>query len=146
MHLTSRKVVLLSLALVIACRESTGPAAVAAQFELTDIDGRPLPTPPAFTPGLTPTILSGTVALDATGNATIVEHRTEWNGVDAIYTSHYTYKITGSRIEFELSPPCPPNAICSGAPSGTFSLGRMSLIRGYVNTNPITYNYLLTGN
>ena len=146
MRLVSQRVFLLALAFVMSCRDSSGPATVSASFELTDIDGRSLPTPPAFTPGLTPTILSSTVTLDASGNATMVEHRTEWNGADATSTTHYTYKITDSRIEFETSPPCPPNAMCAGPPSGTLFLGRMSLVMGHVNSDPIIYNYRLTGN
>jgi hypothetical protein len=143
MHLSSRKAFLFTLALVIACRDSTGPAVVLARFELTDIDGRALPTPPAFTPGLTPTILSSTVTLDEAGNATIIEHRTEWDGSDVTYTSHYTYKISGSQIEFDYFPPCPPNALCAAPPKGTFFLDRLSLEMGRINTDPILYNYRL---
>ena len=146
MRLLSRKVFLLplSLAFVISCRDSSGPPAITARFELNDIDGRALPTPPAFTPGLTPTILSSTITLDEAGYAVVTEHRTEFDGRDVTYTSHYTYKITGTHIEFELSPPCPPNAICAGAPKGTLFMGRLSLEMGYVNTDPILYNYRLT--
>ena len=145
MHLPSRSIFLLSLSLafVISCRDSSGPAIVSAQFELNDIDGRALPTPPAFTPGLTPTILSSTITLDQAGNAAVTVHRTEWDGRDVTSTNHYTYKITGSRIEFDYSPPCPPNALCSGPPKGTLFLGRLSLEMGYVNSDPIFYNYRL---
>jgi hypothetical protein len=145
MRLPSRKVFLLSLSLafVISCRDSSGPAIVSARFELNDIDGRALPTPPAFTPGLTPTILSSTITLDQARNADVTVHRTEWDGRDVTSTSHYTYKITGSRIEFDYSPPCPPNALCVSPPKGTLFLGRLSLEMGYVNSDPILYNYRL---
>jgi hypothetical protein len=146
MNLSSRKFFFLALALVIACRESTGPAVVLAQFELTDINGRALPTPPANTPGLTPIILSSTVTLDELGHATIIEHRTQWDGSDATLTSHYTYKITGSQIEFDYLQPCPPNALCAAPPKGTFFLDRLSLEMGRINTDPILYNYHLTRN
>jgi hypothetical protein len=143
MCMPSRKVFLLSLSLafLISCRDSSGPAAVSARFELNDIDGRALPTPPAFTPGLTPNILSSTITLDEAGNAAVTVHRTEWDGRDVTFTNHYTYKITGSRIEFDYSPPCPPNANCVSPPKGTLFLGRLSLEMGYVNSDPILYNY-----
>ena len=144
MRLLSRNVFLLSLSLafVISCRDSSGPATVSARFELNDIDGRALPTPPAFTPGLTPTILSSTITLDEAGNAAVTVHRTEWDGRDVTSTSDYTYKITGSRIEF-ASPPCPPNANCVIPPKGTLLFGRLSLEMGHVNSDPILYNYRL---
>lgn len=145
MRLRSRNVFLLplSLAFIISCREPSGPAVVTARFELNDIDGRALPTPPAFTPGLTPTILSSTVTLDDAGFAAVTVHRTEWDGRDVTSTSHYTYKITGSQIEFDFSPPCPPNALCARPPRGTLFMGRLSLEMGYVNSDPILYNYRL---
>ena len=147
MHLPGRKIFLLSLplslAVVISCRDSSGPATVSARFELNDIDGRALPTPPAFTPGLTPTILSSTITLDEAGNAAVTVHRTEWDGRDVTSTTNYTYKITDSRIEFAYSPPCPPNANCVLPPKGTLFLGRLSLEMGHVNSDPILYNYRL---
>ena len=143
MNLSSRKLFFLALALVIACRESTGPAVVLARFELIDIDGRALPTPPAVTPGETATILASTVTLDELGNATIVEHRTQWDGSDATLTSHYTYNITGDQIEFDYLQPCPPNALCAAPPKGRFFLDRLSLEMGRINTDPILYNYHL---
>ena len=145
MRLRSRNVFLLSLSLgfIISCRDSSGPAAITARFELNDIDGRALPTPPAFTPGLTPTILSSTITLDDAGFAAITEHRTEWDGRDVTSTSTYKYKITGSHIEFDFPTPCPPNALCARLPRGTLFMGRLSLEMGYVNTDPILYNYRL---
>lgn len=125
-----------------ACTDSTGPKTVAARFVLHDINGRLLPTYPAATPGLTPTILEGTVTLEASGRATVVEHRTEWNGVDATYTTPYTYTIENNVVEFAPLEPCPPAAICAGPPSGTLSLafGRLSLNMGGAEF-PIIYNY-----
>jgi len=127
--------------IVAACTNSTGPKTVAAQFVLHDIDGRLLPTYPAATPGLTPTILDGTITLDPSGNATIFEHRTEWNGVDATYTTPYKYEIKGSVVEFSRLEPCPPDAICSAPPQGKLSLvsGGMSVNMG--GSFPIIYNY-----
>src|SRR5258705_12061735 len=144
MRLLSRNVSLLSLSLafIISCRDSSGPAAITARFELNNIDGRALPTPPAFTPGLTPTILSSTITLDEAGNAAVTEHRTEWDGRDVTSTSDYTYKITGSHIEI-ASPPFPPQANCVIPPKGTLFLGRLSLEMGHVNSTAILYNYRL---
>jgi len=141
MRLPSRTVFLVSLAFVISCRDSSGPATVTARFELNDIDGRALPTPPAFTPGLTPTILASTITLDEAGIAAVTVHRTEWDGRDVTSTTNYTYKITGTQIEFDYSPPCPPNALCARPPRGTLFMGRLSLEMGYVNSDPILYNY-----
>ena len=145
MRLPGRTIFLvsLSLAFIISCGDSSGPAVVTGRFELNDIDGRALPTPPAFTPGLTPTILSSTITLDEAGNAAVTEHRIEWDGRDITSTTNYTYKITGSQIAFDFSPPCPPNALCARPPKGTLFLGRLSLEMGYVNSDPILYNYRL---
>lgn len=134
---------LFSLAcLAIACSDNTGPKTVEAQFVLHDIGGRLLPTYPAVTPGGTSTILDGTVTLYSSGKATIFEHRTEWNGVDATYTTPYTYKIQDNVVEFAPLEPCPPAAICAGPPAGTLSLtlGHLSLNMGGAEF-PIIYNY-----
>ncbi|HJQ52952.1 MAG TPA: hypothetical protein VJ825_03805 [Gemmatimonadaceae bacterium] len=142
MNLSCKTILLATLASALACSDSTGPKTVEAQFVLHDIGGRLLPTYPAATPGLTPTILDGTVTLYSSGQATIFEHRTEWNGVDATYTTPYTYKIRNNVVEFAPLTPCPPAAICAGPPAGTLSLtlGRMSLNMGGAEF-PIIYNY-----
>lgn len=132
---------LLLVASIVACHDSTGPATIAARFDLTDIDGRALPTYPAATPGLTPTILSGIVILNDDGTAEIDEHRTDWDGTDRLFSSPYTYKITDGKITFSFS--CPPNADCISPPEGTLFGSRLSLVMGHVNTDPITYNYRL---
>ena len=127
--------------LAIACNDNTGPKTVAAQFVLHDIDGRSLPTYPAATPGLTPTILDGTITLEPSGNATIFEHRTEWNGVDATYTTPYKYQIKGNVVEFTRLEPCPPDAICSGPPQGKLSLVSSDMSVNMGGSFPIIYNY-----
>jgi hypothetical protein len=145
MRLPGPKVLLLSIAFVISCRDSTGPTTVSARFELNDIDGRALPTPPAFTPGLTPTILSSTATLDRAGNAAITVHETAWDGSDVTFTSNYTYRITGSRVDLTCSPPYNPYALCAPL-KGTFFFGRLSLEMGHVNSDPILYNYRFATN
>ena len=142
MHLTSQKVLLLSLVLVMSCSDSSGPATVSGRFELNDIDGRALPTPFSFTPGLTPTILSSTITFDGAGHAVITEHRTEWNGADTTDSRNFTYTITGSRIELTCAPPIDPGAVC-GTVKGTFLFGRLSLEMGHINSDPIIYHYRL---
>ena len=145
MRMRCKKAILL-LALTIACRETNGPATANARFELSNIDGRQLPTYPAVTPGLTPTILSSTVTLYKDGTAAITEHRTEWNGADATSTLTYTYQIAGNQIAFEMSPPCPANALCVAPPKGTILGPLLSLEMGRINTYVIHYNYLLAPN
>src|SRR5204863_6181420 len=81
MRLISQKAFLLFVLSALACSDTGGPGAVRARFDLDNIDGRSLPTYPAATPGLTPTILSNTVILNDDGHAAIIEHRTQWNGV-----------------------------------------------------------------
>jgi len=114
---------------------------MSAAFALNDIDGRPLPTYIAATPGLTPTILSGSLSLAESGEAEMTEHRTEWNGVDATYTVNYAYEIRNNEIIFSMLQPCPSNANCVAPPKGTISLGRIALEIGRLDNRPILYNY-----
>jgi len=143
MHLTGQKSLFLAVVFAFACTDSSGPGAVTARFELNDINGRPLPTYPAATPGLTPTILSSTLIFDQTGQATITEHRTEWNGIDATVVTKYTYRISDNEILFSYLIPCPPNANCIAPPKGTFLLNRLSLEMGHLDSLVILYNYRL---
>jgi len=133
--------VLLAVSLA-ACNDSTGPRTVSALFVLNDIDGRQLPTYIAATPGLTPTILSGTLSLAESGEAVMTEHRSEWNGVDATYTANYAYEIRGNQLTLLTLQPCPPNANCVAPPKGTIFLGRVALEVGRLDNQPILYNYL----
>ena len=143
MRLISQKAFLLFVLSALACSDTGGPGAVRARFDLDNIDGRSLPTYPAATPGLTPTILSNTVVLNDDGHAAIIEHRTQWNGVDVTDTTTYTYTIAGNEIQFAFSPPCPPNALCIAPPRGTIFGPLLSLEMGHVNSYIIHYNYRL---
>ena len=138
MHLSYRKTALLIAFTSFACRDATGPGTLSAQFELTDINGRALPTYPAPTPGLTPTILSGSVVLDKNGEAVIIEHQTQWNGADFTSTIHFTYKITANQIEFQL-PPAPIDPITP--PRGTISAAGLTLEMGRFGSGVILYDY-----
>jgi hypothetical protein len=129
------------LAVSLACHDSTGPRTISAAFALNNIDGRPLPTYIAPTPGLTPTVVSGLLILDETGQAVMTENRIEWNGVDATYTVNYAYEIRGDQITFSMLQPCPPNATCLAPPKGTISFGRLALEIGRLGNQPILYNY-----
>src|SRR6266571_1627436 len=143
MRLPCQKALLLLAVSTIACHDSSRPTqpTVFAQFVLNDINGRALPTYPAPTPGLTPTIVSGSLTLDNSGKAVVSEHRIEWNGVETTNTVTYIYKINGTDIEFELSPPCPINAICVAPPKGTITTTGVSLEIGRFDSQAIVYNY-----
>jgi hypothetical protein len=141
MRLTRKKWFLFALASILACHDSTGPTTITAQFDLTDIDGRPVPTYPAATPGLTPTIISQIVTLNEDGTAVIFEHRTQWDGTDATFDSNYTYQISDGKIAFNFH--CPIDADCIAPPEGTIFGNRLSLVMGRLDNIPITYNYKL---
>jgi hypothetical protein len=133
----------LVLASTVACHDSTGPSTITAQFDLTDIDGRPVPTYPAPTPGLTPTIISEVVTLNTDGTAVIVEHLTEWDGTDATFETQYLYGISNGKITFRFKVSCPPGADCLSAPEGTIFGSRLSLVMGALDNVPIIYNFSL---
>ena len=141
MNLIGRKALILLAIPLAACTESTAPERLTAQFVLNDINGRALPTYLSPTPGLTPTILSGTLTLDNSGQAIMVEQRRQFDGTDITLTTNYTYEIKGSSIVFAPLEPCPPNANCVGAPSGTYNrlTGRIEL---QLANGPILYHYL----
>ncbi|SRR6266571_369685 len=133
------EIFLLCAVATLACHDSAAPAAVSGKFVLNDINGRALPTYPAPTPGLTPTIVSNTLILYKDGTAQTTEHRVEWNGVDNTYTWQNTYTITGNQIKFAYH--CPPNADCIAPPHGTILGNRLSLdVSG--GSGAIIYNYL----
>ena len=146
MRLPCQKALLLLAVSTLACHDSSGPPAVIGRFVLNDINGRNLPTYLAPTPGLTPTIVWGALALDESGNAVMTEHRIEWNGVETTNTVTYIYKINGNDIEFELTPPCPINAICAAPPKGTITSSGISLEIGRYDSQAIVYSYRIAGN
>jgi len=139
MRLPCQKVLVFLALSAIACRDSTAPRTVFAQFVLDNINGRALPTYLSGTPGLTPTIVSNTLILYKDGTAKTTERRVEWNGVDHTYNWQNTYTRTGIEIEFAYH--CPPAAMCTAPPHGKIIGNRLSL---YVSggSGAIIYNYL----
>src|SRR6266571_4041450 len=119
------EIFLLCAVATLACHDSAAPAAVSGKFVLNDINGRALPTYPAPTPGLTPTIVSNTLILYKDGTAKTTERCVEWNGVDHTYNWQNTYTRTGIEIEFAYH--CPPAAMCTAPPHGKIIGNRLSL-------------------
>ena len=140
MRLLCQKVLLLAAFSTIACRDTSGPGEL-KQFVLHDINGRTLPTYMATTPGLTPTIVSGSLILNGAGRAVILEHRIEWDGSEHDYTSDYIYMITGSTIVFDRATPCPPNALCAAPPKGTVTPSGIAVDWAPNNPGLVVYNY-----
>jgi hypothetical protein len=141
MRLPCQKAFLLFAASTIACHDPASPPVVTARFELSDINGRSLPTFESPIPE-SPTIFSATLQLDAAGGASLTEHRHQMAGGDVTYTSTYTYKITGNQIQFGYIQPCPPNANCVEPPKGTITESGLSLARYGANSG-IVYNFRL---
>jgi hypothetical protein len=147
MRLPCQNAFLLLAVSLLACRDTTANSAMPPrQFVLNDINGRALPTYLATTPGLTPTIVSGTLTLDRSGHASMTEHRIEYNGVQTDNTLNYTYKITGRTVQFEMLGLCPPAAVCAGPPTGTISADGLGLTIYLFGSNTILYHYSLVPN
>ncbi len=144
MHLSRRTALLLVVA-SIACTSNTEPRRINGSYSLQDIDGRSLPTPPALTPGLTPTINASTLTLDPSGNATLTDHQREWNGVEDTLVYNYNYTISGWKITL-VGPPCPIGAFCVATISparisGTIIGDNVAITRGQFDGTPIVYHY-----
>ena len=147
MRLSCQKAFLLLAVSLLACRDTTANSAMPPRlFVLNDINGRALPTYLATTPGLTPTIVSGTFTLDRSGHASMTEHRIEFNGVATDNTLNYTYKITGGTVQFEMVGLCPPAAVCAGPPLGTISADGQTLTIAPFGGLTILYHYRLVSN
>lgn len=124
-----------------ACNDLAAPPNPPADYTLANINGRPLPTFESPVPE-SPTILSATLELKAGGLATVTEHRNQMAGGDLIFTSNYTYTITGNEIQFDYDPPCPANALCAEPPKGTISGSRLTLVM-YGASSGIVYDFRL---
>ena len=97
----------LALVLAAGCTSSTAPPTrVTAVYVLETIAGQPLPTTISTNIGATTTVFWGTLSLDATGKATIVEHRSNQSANQQPQTSavRTDYKLTGTAIY--VGPPC----------------------------------------
>ena len=125
----------------LACHELAGPPTPPVGYALENISGRALPTFVSPIPE-GPTVISASLQLDASGGAMLTERRREMDGSDVTYTSNYTYEITGNQIQFDYSPPCPPNALCAEPPKGTISGMHLSLAM-YGSSSGVVYNFRL---
>jgi hypothetical protein len=145
MHLSCKKALPVLFFSAIACHDSTGPVRLTAQFELANINGRPVPTYLSPTPGLTPTILSATLALDNSGKVVMTEHRMEWGGTETTTTNTLDYRINDNQIEIGCFEPLPPGAgtfVCSANYTGTISGNALSLVIVALSIDgSIIYNY-----
>jgi hypothetical protein len=138
MRLSCQKAFVLALPLTMACNESTAPP-IASSYILESINSQPLPANIQAGNGDTITVIASSLALDGAGRAQLSEHIRYVHpnsppGED-IYTTGYSYRITGSRIIgqsiiFDYSPPCPPNALCVEPPVGRFVGSRLILSWG----------------
>jgi hypothetical protein len=93
------------------------------------------------TPGLTPIIVSGSLALDDTGRAVMTEHRIEFDAVETTETVDYKYSIVGRQVIFEQLGSCPPAAVCVGPPVGMISANGLGVEVGLYGSNTIMYHY-----
>ena len=146
MHLSCKKALPVLFFLAIACHDSTGPVRLTAKFELANINGRPVPTYLSPTPGLTPTILSATLAMDNSGKVVMTEHRQEWGGTETTTTNTLDYRINGNEIEIGCFEPLPAGVgtfVCSANYTGTISGNALSLIIAPYPDGSIVYNYRL---
>jgi hypothetical protein len=145
MRLPCQRAFLLLVVSAIACNDATGPVSLPAQFELVNINGRALPTPLAFTPGLTPTILSASLRLDDSGRVVMTENRTLFDGTPSTSTLTLDYKINGNDIEVGCLRGAPITCVSTHF-TGTISRTTLSLTMVAVSIDgSITYNYRLAG-
>ncbi len=142
MRLSCQKVSLLVFASAIACHNATGPSTISAHFVLQSINGRPLPTYLAATPGPTATIISSSLTLDETGKAVIVEHRDDMFVGERTYTSTTSYTIRGLQIEI-FAEPCLAyvGANCAENRVGKILNDRLNLIINPSSDFQIVYEY-----
>ncbi|HEY8833361.1 MAG TPA: hypothetical protein VIM21_12740 [Gemmatimonadaceae bacterium] len=139
MRLLRQKALLLVLVSDIACRDSTGPQTISAFFSLQSIDGRPLPTFIAETPGPTATIISSILRLDKTGQAVVIEHRNETFRGDVTDTTTYGYSIKGSQIQ--MGSMCLAIGTCPTVKTGIISPIGLSLV---INPTSTDYHIVFT--
>jgi hypothetical protein len=143
MRLSGQKALLALLVATIGCRDTTAPIKVPAQFDLVNINGRPIPTYFAPTPGLTPNILWASLSLYEAGKAVMTEHRQEVDGTETTRTANLVYKITGNQLVLSCFQPPVIGAsidlLCRSY-TGTISADSLSLI--FVpGPGSVIYNY-----
>jgi hypothetical protein len=142
MRLSRQKCLFPVLIASIACSSSTGPETVSAHFMLVAIDGRPLPTYIATTPGPSATIISSSLTLDKTGNAVVIEHRNEMLRGDVTDTTSYQYQLRGAKIDMARPIFCVAITTCPSLLSGTISPFGLSLVINAASIDPhIVFQY-----
>ena len=114
-----RKIAVVGTAVAaLGCHDVSGPPTLPANYLLSSINGRPVPTYLVPMPE-SPTVMYSTLFLDGAGNAVVIEHRQVMIAPGEVtYTTNYTYTITDNKIEFHID--CPFNALCAAPPVGTF--------------------------
>jgi hypothetical protein len=141
MRLSRQKALLLILVSSAACSGATGPETVAAFFELKSINGRPLPTYLAATPGPSRTVISSNLTLYKSGKAVMVEHRDDMFTGEGTYTTNYNYRIQGNQIVVGTFQ-CPINADCASYMKGTISPLSLNLVINPASVDfQIVYEY-----
>ncbi len=149
MHLSRKKIFPLLFFSAIACHDSTGPVTLPAQFELENINGRPVPTYLSATPGNPPTILSSTLTFDNSRKVVMTEQRQEWNSTETTTTHTFDYRINGNQIQIGcFDPPAIPGVgvadfVCIASYTGTISGKDLSLVVVPLPNGSIVYNYRL---
>ena len=149
MHLSCKKASPLLFFSAIACHDSTGPVTITAEFELANINGRPVPTYLSPTPGLTPTILSASLTFDKSRKVVMTEHRREWDGTETTTATTFDYRINDNKIEIGCLEPAPVISgvgagtfVCIGNYTGTISGNALSLVVVALSIDgSIIYNY-----
>lgn len=139
MRLSCQKALLLLIA-TIACDNSTGPRTIEAGFTLKAINGRPLPTYLAETPGPSTTIYWSILSLNKNGTATMSEHRrVDPPGTEGIYVTTYDYRLKGYQIELLVH--CAADANCVPNPVGMIFGSSLNLSLNPNSSFAINYEY-----
>jgi hypothetical protein len=122
MRLSCQKAFVLAVAVTMACNDSTAPPSITDAYVLETINNQPPPVNIFVGPEDTTTVFSSTLTFDASGHAVLVErmrHAHPYGTTEGTYTTGYSYRIgEDSKIIFDYSPPCPPNALCARTPVG----------------------------
>jgi hypothetical protein len=143
MRLSRQKAFVLLLVAAIGCSDTTAPIKVHEQFDLVNINGRPVPTYFSPTPGLTPNILWASLSFDDAGQAVMTEHRQEVDGTETTRTANLVYRIRGNQLVLScFQPPVidsPIDLLCVSY-AGTISAGSLSVIR-VPGPGAVIYNY-----
>jgi hypothetical protein len=131
MRISRQKAFLLLLAATIGCTDTTAPIKVPAQFDLVNINGRPIPTYFSPTPGNPPTILWASLSFYEAGQAVMTERRQEFDGTETTRTANLVYRIKGNQLVLScFQPPvldAPVDPLCASY-TGTISAESLSLI------------------